>query len=90
MIKIAICDDDATCIAATQASIELYCTKRSLEPFSVTTYTDSTLFLDAVERGAVYDIYMLDIYMPAITGMVLAHSIRYLGVNSPIIFLTTS
>lgn len=90
MIKIAICDDDATCIAATQASIELYCAKRSLEPFSVTTYTDSTVFLDAVERGAVYDIYMLDIYMPAITGMVLAHSIRYLGVNSPIIFLTTS
>lgn len=90
MIKIAICDDEAACITATQASIEAYCAKRSLEPFSVTAYSDSAAFLDAVEQGAIYDIYMLDIYMPAVTGMMLAHSIRYLGVNSPIIFLTTS
>jgi DNA-binding LytR/AlgR family response regulator len=37
-----------------------------------------------------YDIYLLDIYMPGMTGMSIATELRNRGVKSPIIFLTSS
>ena len=46
--------------------------------------------LDAIEDGIHYDIYLLDIYMPGISGMSIATELRSRDIQSPIIFLTSS
>jgi DNA-binding LytR/AlgR family response regulator len=43
-----------------------------------------------MEAGERYDIYLLDIYMPGVSGMSVATELRSRGVRSPIIFLTSS
>jgi DNA-binding LytR/AlgR family response regulator len=46
--------------------------------------------VDMTEKGTIYDIYLLDIYMPGVTGMSIATELRSRGVKSPVIFLTSS
>ena len=46
--------------------------------------------LDSIEAGERHDIYLLDIYMPGVSGMSVATDLRSKGVRSPIIFLTSS
>ena len=46
--------------------------------------------MDSIEAGERHDIYLLDIYMPGVSGMSVATELRSKGVRSPIIFLTSS
>ena len=60
------------------------------EPFAADVFDVSSELVDAIEKGAVYDVYLLDIYMPGVTGMSIATELRSRDVKSPIIFLTSS
>lgn len=89
MIKIAICDDEkAFCDEAAEMLTQYMEDKGAA--FKVDSFGVSSELVDAIEEGNIYDIYLLDIYMPGITGMSIATELRNRGVKSPIIFLTSS
>lgn len=89
MLKIAICDDEKEFSDAAEAMLNLYMKEKGLL-FQVDTFNISSKIVDMTEKGAIYDIYLLDIYMPGITGMSVATELRSRGVKSPVIFLTSS
>ena len=89
MVKIAICDDEQLYLDETRTMLEQYAAIHEIaitaEPFS-----NSSALLDRIEAGERHDIYLLDIYMPGVSGMSVAAELRSKGVRSPIIFLTSS
>ena len=89
MVKIAICDDEKEFRSAAEQMLKLYMADKSAH-FLADTFDVSSDLIDATEKGTIYDIYLLDIYMPGITGMSIATELRSRGVKSPIIFLTSS
>ena len=58
--------------------------------FDIHAHESPSDLLDKIEAGNEYSIYILDIYMPGITGMSVATELRNMGVEAPIIFLTSS
>ena len=89
VLKIAICDDEKEFRSAAEQMLKLYMADKSAQ-FLADTFGVSSDLIDATEKGTIYDIYLLDIYMPGITGMSIATELRSRGVKSPIIFLTSS
>lgn len=89
MIKIAICDDEKEFRDAAECMLVEYMDDKGV-PFRVDTFGVSSELVDAIEGGLMYDIYLLDIYMPGMTGMSIATELRNRGDKSPIIFLTSS
>ena len=88
MIKIAICDDEKVYLDNACALLEEYYAVN--DKISVETFSTPSALLDSIEGGDRCDIYLLDIYMPGVSGMSVATELRSLGVRSPIIFLTSS
>ena len=89
MIKIAICDDEKQFIEMAEKMLNLYMQTQD-EEFEIDSYLVSSKLVDATEKGKVYDIYLLDIYMPGVTGMSIATELRSREIKSPIFFLTSS
>ena len=89
MIKIAICDDEMEFRDEAERMLEQYMTEFGV-PFKADIYNVSSELVDDIESGIMHDIYLLDIYMPGITGMSIATELRNRGLKSPIIFLTSS
>ena len=89
MIKIAICDDENEFRAEAEQMLEQYMVDVGAQ-FKADSFGISSELVDTLESGVIYDIYLLDIYMPGITGMSIATELRSRGIKSPIIFLTSS
>ena len=89
MLKIAICDDEKKFCDSAERMLNLYMEDKGLQ-FQVDVFNVPSELVDMTEKGTIYDIYLLDIYMPGITGMSIATELRSRGVKSPIIFLTSS
>jgi DNA-binding LytR/AlgR family response regulator len=89
VLKIAICDDEKEFRDAAEHMLEQYMERMGM-PFKADVFGNSSELVDAIEKGIMYDVYLLDIYMPGITGMSIATELRSCGVKSPIIFLTSS
>ena len=89
MLKIAICDDEKEFRDAAERMLKLYMEDKGVS-YQVDTFGVPSDLVDATEEGTIYDIYLLDIYMPGITGMSIATELRSRSVKSPVIFLTSS
>lgn len=89
MLKIAICDDEQLYLSNTRAMLDEYADAHGME-ITVAPFLNPSVLLDGIESGERYDIYLLDIYMPGVSGMSIATELRSRGVRSPIIFLTSS
>ena len=89
MIKIAICDDEKEFSDAAEQMLTQYMEDKGVA-FKADSFSISSELVDAIEEGNIHDIYLLDIYMPGITGMSIATELRNRGVKSPVIFLTSS
>ena len=89
MPKIAVCDDEKTYWDNLCAMLESYALVNG-EELSVECFSEPSVLLDKIERGVWHDVYLLDIYMPGVSGMSVATELRSAGVRSPIIFLTSS
>lgn len=72
MIRIAVCDDDATFISKTLKYALAAAIKASELTPDVKFFTDGTLLLKEFQNGIYYDIIILDIDMPKINGKDLA------------------
>ena len=89
MLKIAICDDEKKFCDSVERMLNLYMEDKGLH-FQVDVFNVPSELVDMTEKGTIYDIYLLDIYMPGISGMSVATELRSRGVKSPVIFLTSS
>ena len=89
MIKIALCDDEAKILDEVSSYINKYAEKKSNQRIEISRF-DSAKALDFVLDESSFDIFVLDVYIGEEMGTALARSIRKRGMESPIIFLTTS
>ena len=89
MLKIAVCDDEQLYLDKTHAMLEQYAATNDVA-LTAEAFVSPSALLDSIEAGERYAIYLLDIYMPGISGMSVATELRSKGVRSPIIFLTSS
>ena len=89
MLRIAVCDDEQTYLDKTRAMPEQYAAEHDVE-ITAEAISNPSALLDSIEAGERHDIYLLDIYMPGVSGMSVATELRSRGVRSPIIFLTSS
>ena len=89
MLKIAICDDEQEYRDTIEQMLRRYIIDIGLEA-QVDIFINPSELIDATEGGTIYDIYLLDIYMPGITGMSFATELRSRDIKSSIIFLTSS
>ena len=89
LLKIAICDDEKMFCDSAERMLKLYMEDKAM-PFQADVFNVPSELLDMTEKGTIYDIYLLDIYMPGITGMSIATELRSRSVKSPVIFLTSS
>ena len=89
MLKIAICDDEKEFCDSARRMLKLYMEEKAV-PYQADVFGVPSELADMTEKGTIYDIYLLDIYMPGVTGMSIATELRSRGVKSPVIFLTSS
>jgi len=89
LLKIAVCDDEQLYLDKTREMLAQYAAAHDIE-IKAEYFSDSFMLLDSIESGERHSIYLLDIYMPSVSGMSVATELRSRGVRSPIIFLTSS
>ena len=89
MLRIAVCDDEQLYLDKAHAMLEQYAAAHDIE-VTAEAFLNPSALLDCIEAGERHDIYLLDIYMPGVSGMSVATDLRSKGVRSPIIFLTSS
>ena len=89
MIRIAVCDDEKKYLDESFALLSEYATARNTR-FSVEQFDKPFDFLDKFDKGEKFDIYLLDVYMPGLTGVSIATELRRRNDESPVIFLTSS
>ena len=90
MIKIALCDDEKKILDEVSGYIENYEKRETDLHVEVFRFESAKLLLNALEDGKSFDIFVLDVYIGEEMGTTLARDIRKLGIESPIIFATTS
>ena len=89
MLRIALCDDEQKILNDVSLYIKGYAEKTGCNIESICFSTAPSL-ISAIEDGASFDVFILDVYIGNDMGTLLAKSIRKLGIENPIIFLTTS
>ena len=89
VLKIAICDDEKEFRDSAERMLKLYMEEKAV-PYQADVFNVPSKLVDMTEKGTIYDVYLLDIYMPGVTGMSIATELRNRDIKSPIIFLTSS
>ena len=89
MVRIAICDDETKILDNVSSYISKFAEKRSNQQIEISHF-NSAKDLDIVLDAHSFDIFILDVYIGKELGTDLAKNIRKRGIESPIIFLTTS
>lgn len=89
VIKAALCDDDCSVLNELTLLIEQYTAERKIE-IVYTAFHSPLELLNAVEKGACFDVIFLDIIMPGENGINTAKEIRRYDSTVKIVFLTSS
>jgi DNA-binding LytR/AlgR family response regulator len=87
-LKIAVCDDDWQELERISSFLDTYRRERKV-PLTYKTFQSATGLISSMGSGD-YDILLLDILMPGMTGMQAAHEIRTFDAGVKIVFLTSS
>ncbi len=90
MIEIAVCDDCAEDVSALRSFTEKFAVEHPEFQIRLRTFFSPTELLSCLEDNGGFDLYILDIVMPRISGIALAEKIRSRGERAEIVFLTFS
>ena len=90
MITVAICDDQSVQLANVKSAVEAYFARRHDFMVRIDIFDDSSSFLDELIKSGGWDIVILDICMPGISGTELARVIRRRRDRTEIIFMSIS
>lgn len=89
MVKIAICDDEEKSVLLHEKIVR-ECLQVERIGCDITTYTQSrNLLYDITDDGFFYDLILLDIEMPGISGMEIPQQLKGFLPNVRIIFVTS-
>jgi len=90
MIRIALCDDEQKVLDEVSFYINKYSQAKSSHRYDIFSFDSAKSLINALDDEKHFDIYILDIYIGDEIGTDLAKSLRKRGIDSPVIFLTTS
>lgn len=90
MLRICICDDRSEDNKILQEYAEAFSKEHPEFPLKADAFTSPYELLQAVGDRGGYDIYLLDIIMPKLSGIEIAERIRARGERAEILFLTIS
>lgn len=90
MLRLCICDDRKEEITSIQALIDRFSERYPEHPVQVSYFDSPYDLLETMEKSGGYDLYLLDIIMPHMSGIELAEKIRQRGERAKLLFLTTS
>lgn len=90
MLRIAICDDEERQLDQTAALLNTYFLTRPSLSGQVETFRSGVELLTRAEAAGGFDLYILDILMPELSGIDTGRRLRALGEGGEIIYLTTS
>ncbi|MDF2941929.1 MAG: putative two-component response regulator [Herbinix sp.] len=90
MLKIAICDDEVKELNRTNKMCNDFKDFHSEYDFKISSFLSTGKLKSHIEQQERFDILLLDIYMPNMTGIELARFLRGRSDECQIIFLTTS
>jgi len=86
-MRIAICDDQPAQLQLLQEQCRRWGASRSV-PVQVQTFETAEAFLFAYETDKAFDVLLLDIQMPGLSGMDLAHRLRAAGDSLTLALIT--
>lgn len=89
MIQIAFCDDNPKELSNLNHYMTQYNLDRNLN-CDYDVFSNGLDLIAAIDNGKDYNLYVLDIIMPGLTGMDLAKEIRIRNKHAVILFLTSS
>lgn len=89
MIQIGFCDDDPSVLDELHELLGSYRAERNAD-IAPTAFQSPFELLASIEKGARFDILLLDVLMPGENGIEAAREIRQYDSNVKIIFLTSS
>ncbi len=90
MLRIGICDDDQEDIDQIEGLATRFAEEHPETPLQIQTYRSPYDLLDDVEKTGGFDLYLLDVVMPHMTGVTLARRLRERKERAEILFLTVS
>ncbi len=90
MIGIALCDDCTDDIAKLAEYAELFEREHPEFPLQTQTFAAPSELVKYLDKNCGFDLYILDVVMPELTGIQLAKKIRERGERAEILFLTCS
>lgn len=90
MLSIAICDDDSADLLQEQACLEAYLHARPELEGQVFPFPSGQRLLEAVAARGGFDLYVLDVVMPAMDGIQTGLALRALGDSGELLYLTSS
>lgn len=88
MYRVVVCDDEVASLDRTYNLLSNYVSEHKIN-ISPKKYSNSRLLIDDLDNGLHYDIYILDIEMPRISGTDIAKKIRQYASEAIIIFVTS-
>ena len=90
MIRIALCDDEHQILDETSLHIKQYVERKRDLNVEIFRFDTAKSLRNALDDGKAFDIFILDVYIGDEMGTSLAKDIRRRGIESPIVFITTS
>lgn len=90
MLRIAICDDEENQLEQIAARLNTYLQSRPGLHGQVETFQSGGALLAQAENAGGFDLYVLDILMPELSGVDTGRRLRALGEGGEIVYLTSS
>jgi DNA-binding LytR/AlgR family response regulator len=90
MIRIAFCDDETAWLKRTQDMLSAFAANHPEYPLQIFSFSSGEDLLRDVQLNSNYDIYLLDVVMPQMSGIDLGVNLRKHDEFGKIIYLTTS
>ncbi len=90
MLRIALCDDEEKQLSQAAAMLNTYFNRRPGLSGQVETFRSGSALLTQVEAAGGFDLYLLDILMPELSGIDTGRRLRTLGDGGEIVYLTSS
>lgn len=90
MLRIALCDDQEKQLDQTAALLQAYLQARPHLEGTLETFRSGSALLARAEEAEGFDLYVLDILMPDLSGIDTGRLLRALGEGGEIVYLTSS
>lgn len=90
MVRIALCDDEQKILEQVSRHIENYAQMQDRNDLEIFCFDSVRTLKNELDEDKSFDIFVLDVFIGNGMGTTLAKAIRKRGIESPIVFLTTS